>query len=152
MCPWTISIMFWWLNAQHDWLSSHVLNKVRSANNIIRYISRHNKLVFEYKHVRLSARNNAKTRIFELENGWLWAANISSGLAHWTVRWCTGQCPVRQAGRRWTDCSRENDWGVRLKFTGLSGGAPDRLVSQRRSRPTVGCAIRGRHVTRSNGR
>jgi hypothetical protein len=22
--------------------------------------------------------------------------------------WCTGQCPVRQAGRRWTGCSREN--------------------------------------------
>jgi hypothetical protein len=42
----------------------------------------------------------------------------------------------------------ENDRGVRLKFTGLSGGA----VSQRRSRPTVGCAIRGRRVARSNGR
>jgi hypothetical protein len=36
------------------------------------------------------------------------AANTNSGQAHRTVRWCTGQCPVRQAGRRWTSCSREN--------------------------------------------
>jgi hypothetical protein len=28
ICPWAISIMFWWLNAQHDWLSSYVLNNV----------------------------------------------------------------------------------------------------------------------------
>jgi hypothetical protein len=35
--------------------------------------------------------------------------------------WHTGQRLVRQAGRRWTGCSRENDRGVRLKFTGLSG-------------------------------
>jgi hypothetical protein len=34
----------------------------------------------------------------------------------------------------------------------LSGEAPDCPVSQRRSRPTVGCAIRGRRVASSNGR
>jgi hypothetical protein len=28
MCSWDISIMFWWLNAQHDWLNSYVLNNV----------------------------------------------------------------------------------------------------------------------------
>jgi hypothetical protein len=44
---------------------------------------------------------------------------------------CTGQCPVRQA-RVWsTGRSREFVGGVRLKFTRLSGGAPDCPVSQR---------------------
>jgi hypothetical protein len=38
--------------------------------------------------------------------------------------------------------------GVRLKFTGLSGGAPDCPVSQRSPAPTVGYAIRGRRVAR----
>jgi hypothetical protein len=34
------------------------------------------------------------------------------------------------------------DSGVRLKFTGLSGGAPDCPVSQRSAAPTVDRAIR----------
>jgi hypothetical protein len=38
------------------------------------------------------------------------------------------------------------DGGVRLKFTGLSGGAPDCPVSQRSPVPTVGRAIFARHV------
>jgi hypothetical protein len=38
---------------------------------------------------------------------------------------------VRQAGVWSTGRSREFDGGVRLKFTGLSGGAPDCPVSQR---------------------
>jgi hypothetical protein len=38
---------------------------------------------------------------------WLCAANTNSGQVHRTVRWCTRQCPVRQAGRRWTGRSRE---------------------------------------------
>jgi hypothetical protein len=42
--------------------------------------------------------------------------------------------------------------GVRLKFTGLSGGAPDCPVSQRSPAPMVGRAICGRHVARSNDR
>jgi hypothetical protein len=49
---------------------------------------------------------------------------------HRIVRWCTGQCPVRQAGVWSTGHSREFVGGVRLKFTGLSGGAPDCPVSQ----------------------
>jgi hypothetical protein len=35
------------------------------------------------------------------------AAKTQLGLAHRTVRWCTGQCPVRQAGFRRTGRSRE---------------------------------------------
>jgi hypothetical protein len=42
--------------------------------------------------------------------------------------------------------SREMFNGVRLKFTGLSGGAPDCPVSQRSTAQTVGRAIRARRV------
>jgi hypothetical protein len=62
---------------------------------------------------------------------WLEAAKTQLSLAHRTVRWCTGQCPVRQAGFWRTGHSREFVGGVRLKFTGLSGGATDCPVSQR---------------------
>jgi hypothetical protein len=48
-----------------------------------------------------------------------------------SVRWCNGQCPVRQVGVWSTGRSREFVGGVRLKFTGLSGGAPDCPMSQR---------------------
>jgi hypothetical protein len=42
--------------------------------------------------------------------------------------------------------SRETFNGIRLKFTGLSGDAPDCPVSQRSTAPTVGRAIRARRV------
>jgi hypothetical protein len=51
-------------------------------------------------------------------------------------------CPVRQAGVWSTGRSREFVGDVRLKFTGLSGGAPDCSVSQRSAKPTVARAIR----------
>jgi hypothetical protein len=44
---------------------------------------------------------------------------------------CTRQCPVRQAEVWSIGRSREFVGGIRLKFTGLSGGAPDCPVSQR---------------------
>jgi hypothetical protein len=44
----------------------------------------------------------------EMEKTWLCAAKLQLGLAHWTVRWCTGQCPVRQSGQRWNGRSRES--------------------------------------------
>jgi hypothetical protein len=43
------------------------------------------------------------------------------------------------------------DGGVRLKITGLSGGALDCPVSQRSPAPTVGHAIFARHVDCPNG-
>jgi hypothetical protein len=50
-------------------------------------------------------------------------------------------------GRRMsTGCSREAINGVRLQITGLSGGAPDCLVSQQSARPTVDHVIRARRV------
>jgi hypothetical protein len=53
---------------------------------------------------------------------------------------------MRQAGVRSTGRSREFVGDVRLKFTGLSGGAPDCPVSQRSAEPTVGRAIRAWRV------
>jgi hypothetical protein len=47
-----------------------------------------------------------------------------------------------------TSCSRDFIGGVRLKFTGLSGGSPDCPVSQQSAGATVGrgfrCVTRGR--------
>jgi hypothetical protein len=70
----------------------------------------------------------------ELEKVWLCIAKTSTSVAHRTVRWCTGQCPVPQAGSASTRRSREQRKAMWLKFTGLSGGAPDCLVSQQRPR------------------
>jgi hypothetical protein len=58
---------------------------------------------------------------------------------HRTVRWCTGQCPVRQAG------SGELA-ALEKKLTSYGYNSPDCPVSQRSAGPTVGRAIRARHV------
>jgi hypothetical protein len=39
-----------------------------------------------------------ETGKIKLEKRWLSSAKASSAWVHRTVRWCTGQCPVRQAG------------------------------------------------------
>jgi hypothetical protein len=39
-----------------------------------------------------------ETGKIELEERWLSSAKVSAVWVHRTVRWCTGQCPVRQAG------------------------------------------------------
>jgi hypothetical protein len=39
-----------------------------------------------------------ETGKIELEMRWLCSARVSSIWVHRTVRWCTGQCPVRQTG------------------------------------------------------
>jgi hypothetical protein len=38
-----------------------------------------------------------ETRKIELEKRWLSSAEVSAVWVHRTVRWCIGQCPVRQA-------------------------------------------------------
>jgi hypothetical protein len=43
-----------------------------------------------------------------MQKTWLGTSKTQLSLAHWTVRWCTGQCLVRQAELRWTGRSREN--------------------------------------------
>jgi hypothetical protein len=64
-------------------------------------------------------------------------AKTSTSLAHRTVRWCTGHCPVPQAGsavNRPLSGIGEATW---LKNTGLSGGAPDCPVRLQRPRPST---------------
>jgi hypothetical protein len=101
----------------------------------------------------LSARNGEKKRRKELQMTWLGAAKVQLGLAHRTVRWHTGHCPVVHrtvsGAPGWLSVNRPLSGkigGVRLKFTGLSDGAPDCPVSQRSSALTVDRAIRGRRV------
>jgi hypothetical protein len=126
MCPQVISIMFWWLNIQR------ILNKllyakwVRSANQRTRYVSRISELLFS---------NNMCVQVLETLQ--------RKEKRIWKRIGC--EQPVHQAGRRWTSCSQENNRGVRLKFTGLSG---EPTVPA----PTVVRAISARHVARSNGR
>jgi hypothetical protein len=67
------------------------------------------------------------------------SAKDNSVWVHRTVRWCTGQCPVRQAG----DCQLAV-LGKQLTTYGYK--SPDCPVSQQTARPTVGRGIRARRV------
>jgi hypothetical protein len=51
-------------------------------------------------------------------------SKLQLGLAHRTVQWGTGQCPMRQAGPRWTRRSRDST-------TAYDYNSPDCPVSQR---------------------
>jgi hypothetical protein len=66
-------------------------------------------------------------------------SKLQLGLAHRTVRWCTRQCPMRQAGPRWTRRSR-------VSMAVYDYNSPDCPVNQRPPAPTVGRAIFARHV------
>jgi hypothetical protein len=79
---------------------------------------------------------------------------------HWTVRWCTGQCPVvhrtvsggAQDSVRCARLAQANLAlsGINKRRTAIIHRtvrcAPDCPVSQRSVGPTVGCAICARHV------
>jgi hypothetical protein len=80
---------------------------VKGANQSKRYVSRLSTLFLWTNIVCQSTRNSAEKRGIELQKTWQWAAKLQLGLAHRTVRWCTGQCPVRQTGLRWKGRSRE---------------------------------------------
>jgi hypothetical protein len=61
----------------------------------------------------------------------------STSLAHRTVQWSTGQCPVPQAGSA-ANCLLSRIGGATwLKITALSGGAPDCPMSIQRLRPST---------------
>jgi hypothetical protein len=111
--------------------------KVRSEKKMDHFIP-------QTKHT-LSARNSAKKRRFELEKSWQSSANTSSGLAHRTVRWCTGQCPVPKLARR-----QLGTLGKRERRCGYK--SLDCPVSQQLQRPTIVHTINVRHVVRANGR
>jgi hypothetical protein len=82
---------------------------------------------------------------------------------HRTVWWCTGlsgesSAPAPKSSATNSSLSGKGGGAAAKNLrtvrwcTGLSDGAPDCPVSQRRSRPTVGYAISGRRVARSNSR
>jgi hypothetical protein len=61
-----------------------------------------------------------------------------------SVRWCIGQCPVRQA-----DSGELAALGKSSATYGYN--SPDCPVSQQSAQPTVGRVIRARRVARANG-
>jgi hypothetical protein len=79
-----------------------------------------------------------------LEKRWLCSAKDNSVWVHRTVRWCTGQCPVRQAGV----CQLA---ALGKQLTAYGYKSPDCPVSQQSAGPTVGRIIRARRVARANG-
>jgi hypothetical protein len=74
---------------------------------------------------------------------WLCSAKDSSVWVHRTVRWCTGQCPVRQAGV----CQLAT---LGKQLTAYDYKSSDCPVSQQSAGPTVGRIIRARRVARAN--
>jgi hypothetical protein len=74
-----------------------------------------------------------------LEQRWLSSVKVRAVWVHRTVRWCTEQCPVRQASS-----SELAALGNSSATYGYN--SPDCPVSQWSAGPTVGCAICARHV------
>jgi hypothetical protein len=81
---------------------------------------------------------------------WLWRTRRSRELIngvrlkiHRTVRWCTGLSGEPMVGRA---NGRTRDLRETRGRANGQGGAPDCPVSQRSAGPTVGRAIRARHV------
>jgi hypothetical protein len=74
-----------------------------------------------------------------LEKRWLCSAKDSSVWVHRTVRWCTGQCPVRQAGV----CQLA---ALGKQLTAYGYKSPNCPVSQQSAGPTVGRGFRARCV------
>jgi hypothetical protein len=74
-----------------------------------------------------------------LEMSWLEQPRLCSVWEHRTVRWCTGQCSVRQAGSSNLDALGNSS-------ATYDYNSPDCPVSQRSAGPTVSCAICERHV------
>jgi hypothetical protein len=86
-----------------------------------------------------------ETGKIELEMRWLCSAKVCSVWEHRTVRWCTGQCPVRQAGS-----SKLAALGNSPATYGYNSS--DCPVSQRSAGPTVGRAICAGHVAEPTAR
>jgi hypothetical protein len=87
-----------------------------------------------------------ETGKIELEQRWLSSAKVSAVWVHQTVRWCTGQCPVRQAG--------SSELAALGKSSATYGyNSPDCPVCTGLSgEPTVGRAICAGHVAKPTAR
>jgi hypothetical protein len=81
----------------------------------------------------------------ELEMRWPCSAKVCSVWEHRTVRWCTGQCPVRQAGS--SELAALGNSPATYDYN-----SPDCPVSQRSAGPTVGRAICAGHVAEPTAR
>jgi hypothetical protein len=99
-----------------------------------------------------------ETGEIELEKKWPCSAKASSVWVHRTVRWCTGQCPVRQAGsgklaalgKKLTAYSYNSpDCPV---CTGLSGVHRTVFGEPTVAGPTVSRLIRARRVAEPTAR
>jgi hypothetical protein len=76
---------------------------------------------------------------------WLEQSRLCSVWEHRTVRWCTGQCPVRQASL--SELAALGNSPVTYGYN-----SPDCPVSQRSAGPTVGRAIYAEHVAEPTAR
>jgi hypothetical protein len=88
---------------------------------------------------------SAGNRRNQVGKRWLCSAKDNSVWVHRTVRWCTRQCPVRQAGV----CQLA---ALGKQLTAYGYKSPDCPVSQQSVGPTVGREIRARRVASANGR
>jgi hypothetical protein len=71
---------------------------------------------------------------------WLSSVKVRAVWVHRTVRWCTGQCPVRQAGS--SELAALGNSSATYDYNLLDCPVCTGLSSE----PTVGCAICARHV------
>jgi hypothetical protein len=100
----------------------------------------------------LSARNREKKRRKGLQVTWLCTAKVQLGLAHRTVRWCTGLSGGPPDSVRCARLNSGEQTALGKSLAVYDYNSSDCPVSQRSSAPTVGRAIFTRRVARTNGR
>jgi hypothetical protein len=83
---------------------------------------------------------------------WLCSAKVCSVWEHRTVRWCTGQCPVRQAGSSELVALGNSPATYDYNSPDTVWCTPDCPVSQQSAGPTVGRAICAGHVAEPTAR
>jgi hypothetical protein len=113
----------------------------QSANQVKRYVPKTWYIVLETNELCLSAGNKRNQVGKEMA---LFSQRLLGLGAPDSVRWCTGQCPVRQA-----DSGELAALGTSTAAYGYK--SPDCPVSQQSAGPTVGRIIRARRVARANG-
>jgi hypothetical protein len=86
-----------------------------------------------------------ETGKIQLEMSWLEQPRLCSVWEHRTVRWCTGQCPVRQAGS--SELAALGNSSATYDYN-----SPDCPVSQRSAGPTIGRAICAGHMAEPTAR
>ena len=94
MCPWAISKYFGdWVPTQMFWVWNYAKWWIKGKSTQ-RYDSRLSTL-FLCANIFVLVPESEKV---QMEETWLEQPRLCSVWVHRSVRWCTGQCPVRQAG------------------------------------------------------